>query len=74
MPQLRPAMGDDELNEVAVLRLAEHWYDNFGPYRGSYAMHATRAFKNSDTQWCVRGLDSFIAVLFSYLLLFPQVH
>ena len=44
-------MGDDELNESAVLRLAEFWYDNYGPYRGSYAMHASRAFKNSETQW-----------------------
>lgn len=35
-------------------QLAKVWYEQHGPYRGSYELQPLAAFRNTDTEWSVR--------------------
>lgn len=41
------------LTEDEVQRLAKDWYENYGPYRGTYEYRPMAAFRTSETEWSV---------------------
>ncbi len=65
----------EELTEEQAMAKAEEWYNICGPYRDSYKMTATKAYRNSISDWSIKftvepdtGFRYFRRFVFAYTI------